>query len=179
MERYFWHTHISPNSNFTLPSGHKACGNDLATWCAPAHYTLHHLHITWRDNTCWSFSRRFKRVQQGSFIETIKTALLQRLFPKEQTVLQWNCRVCLCQTVSAALWFQSAPRKLSNQHLCMLFTSFSLLLLWLCFISRCSLGHDCSLASSSAEHNYYYFLQCFAHLLDCTYFLNECMHSLK
>lgn len=121
--------------------------------CAPAHYTLCHLHITWRDNTCWSFSRRFKRVQQGSFIETIKTALLQRLFPKEQTVLQWNCSVCLCQTVSAALWFQSALRKLSNQHLCLLFTSILLLLLWLCFISRCSLGHGCSLASSSAEHD--------------------------
>lgn len=86
VERYFWHTYISPNSNSTLPSGHEACGNDLAAQCAPAHYTLHHLHITWRDNTCWSFSRRFKQVQQGSFIETIKTALLQRLFPNCTTV---------------------------------------------------------------------------------------------
>lgn len=81
--------------------------------------------------------------------------LLKQLSCKDffQTVLQWNCSVCLCQTVSAALWFQSALRKLSNQHLCLLFTSILLLLLWLCFISRCSLGHGCSLASSSAEHD--------------------------
>lgn len=32
--------------------------------------------------------------------------------------------MCICQAVSAALWFHSASRKVSNQHLCMFFTSF-------------------------------------------------------
>lgn len=57
--------------HFRPLSGFRARESDFATRSAPAHYTAHHLHITWTDNIHWSFSKRFKRVQ-WSVTEAVK-----------------------------------------------------------------------------------------------------------
>lgn len=120
------HLNISCSNlfHFILPSGREACGNDSAPHSAPAHYTAHHLHITWTDSIHWIFSKRSKQVQQGSFTETIKQLSCKDYFKGAKCTTVEVQRVSICQAVSAALWFWSALRKVCNQHLCMLFTSF-------------------------------------------------------
>lgn len=105
-------------------AGRAACGNDFTTQPAPAHYTAHHLHITWTDSIHWSFSKGFKHIQWGSFIETIKQLSRKDCFKGAKCTTEELQRVPICQAISVALWFQFALRKVSNQHLCMLFTSF-------------------------------------------------------
>lgn len=125
--------HIKP-AHLALPSGRQACGNDFATQSAPAHYTAHHLHITWTDSTHWSFSG-LSQYSEGLLIETIKQLSCKDSFKRSE--LYYSRRAAgvylsssLCSFVVSV---QSALRKVSNQRLCMLFTSFFFLqlLLWL------------------------------------------------
>lgn len=58
--------HLSPLSGF------RARGSDFATRSAPAHYTAHHLHITWTDSTGWSdYSGLLKRLLKSSPAKTV------------------------------------------------------------------------------------------------------------
>lgn len=109
--------------HFLLPSAREACGNDFTARSAPACYTDHHLHITWTDSIDWSSSKNFSTARL--FIETIKQLFCKDGFKGANCIRVEVQRVSICQMLSAeTLWFQSAQRRVPNQHLCTLFTSF-------------------------------------------------------
>lgn len=114
------------NTPFTysaLPSGHKARGNDFAT--QSAHYTAHHLHITWTDSTHWSLSKMFYTAQWECFMETIKRIPCEDHFQRSELYYSTSAEgVYSSSSLSCSVVSVCLKEKDSNQHLCMLSTSF-------------------------------------------------------
>lgn len=148
MERCFWHTSacLTQKSVFIFLVV-KACGNDLATCSTPAHYTAHHLHITWTGSAHWSCSRRFEPVQRGSFTETIKKLSCKDYFKGADCTTVELQQVSICQAVSAAFWFflmLPQGRFLISTCVCFshLFTASARALFQKQPCSRCSTAHQ-------------------------------------